>query len=263
MKRRKQPFGQNFLVDLDIAKKIVRLAKIKKDGIVVEIGPGKGVLTHDLLPLSGQLIALEIDPVLCRDLKKKFGNLSNFQLQHTDAQKMDYGALAPRFQVVSNLPYCAATPIIKRLIHYRRYIEDMTLMIQREVAARMAAKPGTRDYGSLTLFVQYHCEVERVLEVGRDCFFPKPKVESTVLRLIPRAMPPIVVGNEKNLFQLIHTSFMHKRKTLRNNLKGVNGRFQVDLNAIEEMGIDLNRRAEDLSLEEFARITNALELKNA
>ena len=262
MKKRKQPFGQNFLVDLDAAKKIVRLARVKKDGVVVEIGPGKGVLTHDLLPRTNRLIALEIDPHLCRDLKKKYGQLPNFELQETDAQKTDYASLAPKFQVVSNLPYCAATPIVKRLIHYRKYFDDMTLMLQREVAARMTARPGTREYGSLSLFVQYHCEAERLLEVGRDCFYPKPKVESTVIRLVPRPLPPVAVGNEKNLFTLIHASFMHKRKTLRNNLKGVQGHFEVDLGVIEDMGIDLNRRAEDLSLAEFAGISNALELKN-
>lgn len=262
MKKRKQPFGQNFLVDLNAAKEIVHLAHVKNDGCVVEIGPGKGVLTHDLLPLTSKLIALEIDPILCRELKKKYGDRDNFFLVQVDAQKVDYGSLAPRFQVVSNLPYYAATPIIKRLIHFRKHIESMTLMLQREVATRMTAKPGTKEYGSLTLFIQYHCEARRLLEVGAECFYPKPKVESTVIRLTPRELPPVVVNNEKNLFHLIHAAFLHKRKTLRNNLKGLNGRFHVAMSTIEAMGIDPNRRAEELTLQEFAQITNALETKD-
>ncbi|QPJ61976.1 MAG: ribosomal RNA small subunit methyltransferase A [Candidatus Nitronauta litoralis] len=262
MKKRKQPFGQNYLVDLNAAKEIVHLAHVKNDGCLVEIGPGKGVLTHDLLPLTSKLIALEIDPILCRGLKKKYGDRENFHLVQADAQKIDYGSLAPRFQVVSNLPYYAATPIIKRLIHYRKHITDMVLMLQREVAARMTAKPGTREYGSLTLFIQYHCEARRLLEVGAECFYPKPKVDSTVIRLTPRQLPPVVVNSETNLFQLIHTAFLHKRKTLRNNLKELNGRFHIAMSAIENMGIDPNRRAEELTLQQFAQITNALETKN-
>ncbi len=262
MKRRKQPFGQNYLVDLTAAKEIVHLAHVRNDGCLVEIGPGKGVLTHDLLPLTSKLIALEIDPILCRELKKKYGDRDNFHLEQVDALKVDFGKLAPRFQVVSNLPYYAATPIIKRLIHFRKHIENMTLMLQREVAARMTAKPGTREYGSLTLFVQYHCEAKRLLEVGAECFFPKPKVESTVIRLTPRELPPVVVNSETNLFQLIHSAFLHKRKTLRNNLKEVNGRFHIEMSTIEKMGIDPSQRAEELTLKQFAQITNALEIKN-
>jgi len=257
--KRRRPLGQHFLSDLDTARQIVRLADLSPGGHVVEIGPGKGVLTHDLIRAAGTLTALEIDPRLCAQLKKKFGGFEQFHLVEADALKFDYSACAPRFQVVSNLPYYAATPILKRLIHYRQYIDNMTLMLQREVAERIVAEPGTRDYGSLTVLVQFHCEAVCLLQVGRQCFHPPPRVDSTVIRLTPRAQPAAEVRDVKTFFNLVQAAFFHKRKTLKNNLKGLNRQFEVDLSKIEQAGIDPTRRAEQLTLGEFAAIANTLE----
>jgi len=257
--KRRRPLGQHFLSDLHTAREIVRLARIRPGAHVVEIGPGKGVLTHDLIRAAGRVTALEIDPVLCGLLQKKFGEFEQFRLIQADALKFDFSAFAPRFQVVSNLPYYAATPILKRLIHYREYIERMTLMMQREVADRIVAEPGTRAYGSLTVLVQFYCEVARLMEVGREAFHPPPKVHSTVIQVVPRPAPPVEVKDPRRFFHLVQAAFFHKRKTLKNNLKGLKRQFEVDLSKIKQAGIDPERRAEDLSLSEFALVANLLE----
>ena len=166
--RKKQPLGQNFLTDPQIASEIVRLARIQPDGQVVEIGPGKGILTQLLLEQAGSLLAVEIDPRLCGLLHRQFGKNPKFQLVEANAMTYDYSAAGNRYQVVSNLPYYAAMPIMKRLIHYKEHITDMTLMLQKEVVDRLVARPETRAYGSLSVFTQFHCQVERLLEVKRE-----------------------------------------------------------------------------------------------
>lgn len=256
--KRRRPLGQNFLNDPEIADLIVNLAQIRPESRVVEIGPGRGILTGRLLDRAADLLALEIDPILCQELKKKFGKNPNFHLIHMDALKYDYGTGAGPVQVVSNLPYYAATPILKRLIDFKKHISDMTLMLQKEVVERLTAVPGTRDYGSLSVYVQYHCQVERMLKVGRDSFTPAPKVESAVIRVTPRAEPAVTVADPKTFFKLVHVSFLHKRKTLRNNFKGLNKYLDVDVQRIEASGIDLNRRGETLSLEDFAALANLM-----
>jgi 16S rRNA (adenine1518-N6/adenine1519-N6)-dimethyltransferase len=256
--KRKRPLGQNFLIDPHVADQIVDLAGIQQDGQVLEIGPGRGILTGRLLDRAGSLLALEIDPRLCQELQKKFGKNPNIKIIQADALKYDFSAAGEGYQVVSNLPYYAATPILKRMIEFKSHIRDMTLMLQKEVVDRLAAVPETRDYGSLTVFVQYHCRVERVLDVGKECFSPAPKVKSSVIRVIPRETPPVDLTQPSLFFQLVHAAFLHKRKTLRNNLKGLNKHFKMDLQHLENSGIDLSRRGETLSLEDFATLANAV-----
>jgi 16S rRNA (adenine1518-N6/adenine1519-N6)-dimethyltransferase len=257
--RKKQPLGQNFLCDPGIAGQIVDLANISPDDHVVEIGPGKGVLTAGLLERSKSLTALEVDPRLCEALTKRFGSRPGFRLLQADASKFDYSSLGSGFKVVSNLPYYIGTPILKRLIHYGSRITDMTLMLQKELVDRLVAEPGNKEYGSLTVFIQYHCDVERLLEVKQSCFSPPPKVDSSVIRVIPLPRPRVVVHSEKTFFKVMHAAFLHKRKMLKNNLKDWGNQFQTDQDKLLLAGIDLSRRGETLSLEDFAAIANTIQ----
>lgn len=257
--RKKRPLGQNFLNDPNIASEIVRQANIPPEGRVVEIGSGKGILTRELLDRAGSVLALEIDSALCRVLNKQFKKHPKFELVQADAMTYDYGAAGSRYQVVSNLPYYAAMAILKRLIHFREHIADMTLMLQKEVVDRLVAQPGTRAYGSLSVFTQFNCRVERLLEVKKASFTPPPKVDSSVIRLTPLAQPPVAVDNLKTFHHVVNTAFFHKRKMLRNNLKGLNKSYQIDIKKVEDAGIQLDRRGETLTLEEFAALANLIE----
>jgi 16S rRNA (adenine1518-N6/adenine1519-N6)-dimethyltransferase len=257
--RKKQPLGQNFLTDPQIASEIVDLANINPEGKVVEIGPGKGVLTHLLLAQAESLLAVEVDPRLCGMLRRQFGKNPKFELVEANAMTYDYGSAGSRYQVVSNLPYYAAMPIMQRLIHYKDHIVDMTLMLQKEVVDRLVAKPETKAYGSLSVFTQFHCHVERILEVGRDAFYPPPKVKSSVIRLTPLKQPPVSIDNLKTFHHVVNTAFFHKRKMLRNNLKGLNKPYHMDIKKIEDAGIQLDRRGETLTLQEFATLSNLIE----
>ena len=259
---KKQPLGQNFLIDESIAREIVRLAGVSSDRPVVEIGPGKGILTELLLEQAESLTVIEIDTKLSLALNRRFGSNKNFRLIEADALKYDYGTLGTGYQVVSNLPYYAATHILKRLIHYRSHITRKTVMLQKEVVDRLTAQPGTRDYGSLSVFMQFHCEVERVLEVGKDAFSPKPKIDSSVVTLTPLAQPRVKVDNLKTFFNIINAAFLHKRKMLKNNLKGWKNMFSKENGRTELAGIDLNRRGETLSLEDFATLSNHVHSHN-
>lgn len=259
--KKKRALGQNFLTDPGIAEDIVQHAGIEEGGTVVEIGPGPGILTGSLLRDCGKLIALEIDPKLCHLLGKQFGSNPKFDLHQQDALVYDYSRAGSRFQVVSNLPYYAAMPILKRLIQYKAAIVNMTLMLQREVVDRLVAVPGTRDYGSLSVFTQFNCEVERLMEVGKQHFNPPPKVDSSVIRLVPRAAPPVAVDDLKTFYHVVNAAFFHKRKMLKNNLKSLCKYFDFTWQGIEDAGIDTARRGETLSLEEFATLSNLMESK--
>lgn len=256
---KKQPLGQNFLCDQHIPAEIVELANISPEDFVIEIGPGKGALTGDLLEQAKSLTALEVDPRLCSDLIKRFGSNPKFRLLQVDASKFDYSSLGSRFKVVSNLPYYIAMPILKRLIHYGSHITDMTLMLQKEVVDRLVAEPGNKEYGSLTVFIQYYCNVERLLEVDKSCFSPPPKVDSSVIRVTPLSAPRVAAQDEKIFFKVIHAAFLHKRKMLKNNLKDWKDQFHAENDKLELAGINLTRRGETLSLEDFAAISNALQ----
>nr|MCS5598675.1 16S rRNA (adenine(1518)-N(6)/adenine(1519)-N(6))-dimethyltransferase RsmA [Rhodospirillales bacterium] len=217
---KKPRLGQNYLIDEDIAREIIDHAGTSNDQYVLEIGPGKGILTALLLRKVKSLTALEIDSKLCLALTDRFKGNENFQLIQADALKYNYSALGNQYQVVSNLPYYAATHILKRLIHYRECFTQITVMLQKEVVDRLVAIPGTRDYGSLSVFLQFYCEVERLIEVSKEAFSPKPKIDSSVIKLTPLTTPRVQVDNLKTFFSVVNASFLHKRKMLKNNLTG-------------------------------------------
>ncbi len=253
---KKSRLGQNFLIDLNIAQNIIQLANIQPGEPVVEIGPGKGVLTQLLIHQADSLVAIELDPKLSKDLQNRFGDTPSFKLIEGDATKFDYASLGGGLKVVSNLPYYAATHIMKRLIDYRNQICSMTLMLQKEVVDRLTAKPGQREYGSLSVFVQYYCEVQRLLEIPNTAFSPKPKIDSSLIGLTPRSQPKVQVESPKLFFKLVNSAFFHKRKMLKNNLKDWEHLFNQENGQVRLAGIDLGRRGETLSLEDFADIAN-------
>ena len=259
---KKRPLGQNFLIDPSIAQNIIQLAHIQPGEPVVEIGPGKGVLTQLLVQQADSLTAIELDPRLSRDLQKRFGDTPSFNLIEGDAAKFDYSSLGVGLKVVSNLPYYAATHIMKRLIHYRNHIHSMTLMLQKEVVDRLTANPGQRAYGSLSVYVQYHCEVQRLLEIPNTAFSPKPKIDSSLIGLTPLPQPRVQVENPKLFFKMVHSAFFHKRKMLKNNLKDWKHLFNEENGQAQLADIDLNRRGETLSLDEFANLANYLHAQN-
>ena len=253
---KKPRLGQNYLVDEDIAREIIDHAGTSNDQYVLEIGPGKGILTALLLGKAKSLTALEIDSKLCLALTDRFKGNENFQLIQADALKYNYSALGNQYQVVSNLPYYAATHILKRLIHYRECFTQITVMLQKEVVDRLVAIPGTRDYGSLSVFVQFYCEVERLIEVSKEAFSPKPKIDSSVIKLTPLTTPRVQVDNLKTFFSVVNASFLHKRKMLKNNLTGWKNLFKNQNGKTELAGINLSRRGETLSIQDFAIISN-------
>jgi len=255
---KKRPLGQNFLIDPGIAQQIIQLAHIQPGEPVVEIGPGKGILTQLLIQQTDSLTAIELDPQLSRDLQKRFGDALSFELVEGDAAKFDYSSLGVRLNIVSNLPYYAATHIMKKLIHYRKHIRSMTLMLQKEVVDRLTAKPGQRAYGSLSVYVQYHCEVQRLLEIPNTAFSPTPKIDSSLIGLMPLPQPRVRVEDPKLFFKMVNSAFFHKRKMLKNNLKDWRHLFNKENGQARLAGIDLNRRGETLSLDEFADLANYL-----
>ena len=259
---KKRPLGQNFLIDPGIAQQIIQLAHIQPGEPVVEIGPGKGILTQLLIQQTDSLTAIELDPQLSRDLQKRFGDALSFELVEGDAAKFDYSSLGVRLNIVSNLPYYAATHIMKKLIHYRKHIRSMTLMLQKEVVDRLTAKPGQRAYGSLSVYVQYHCEVQRLLEIPNTAFSLPPKIHSSLIGLMPLPQPRVRVEDPKLFFKMVNSAFFHKRKMLKNNLKDWRHLFNKENGQARLAGIDLNRRGETLSLDEFADLANYLHAQN-
>jgi 16S rRNA (adenine1518-N6/adenine1519-N6)-dimethyltransferase len=253
---KKPRLGQNYLIDDNIAHKIVCHAGISNDQHVLEIGPGKGILTNLLLEKAKSLTAIEIDSGLCSILTNRFKAYENFKLIQIDALKYNYSGLRNQCQVVSNLPYYAATHILNRLIHYRECFTQITVMLQKEVVDRLVAIPGTRDYGSLSVFVQFYCEVERLIEVSKEAFSPKPKIDSSVIKLTPLTTPRVQVDDLKTFFSVVNASFLHKRKMLKNNLTGWESLFKNKNGKTELGGINLSRRGETLSIQDFAIISN-------
>ncbi|MEK9628650.1 MAG: 16S rRNA (adenine(1518)-N(6)/adenine(1519)-N(6))-dimethyltransferase RsmA [Nitrospinota bacterium] len=256
---RKRPLGQNFLVDSEVSQKIIELADIQPGDHVVEIGPGKGVLTQRLIEITPSLTVIELDPKLCREIENRFGKeYPSFRLIEGDAGKFDYSSLKSKFKVVSNLPYYAATPIMKKLIHFGYKIQTMTLMMQKEVVDRLTAKPGSKDYGSLSIYVQYHCDIERLLEIPSTAFSPRPKIDSSLFSLKPLSQPKVQVEDPQLFFKIVHAAFFHKRKMLKNNLKGWQKYFKHIEGQFQMAGIDLSRRGETLTMSDFANMANYL-----
>ena len=250
--------GQNFLIDKNIVRKIVRLAQLQPGETVLEIGPGRGVLTEALLEASGQVVAIEVDGALCAHLRETLRARPNFQLIEGDALAFDYALVPSPFLVVANLPYYVSTPLLFRLLEQRKRIDRMALMLQEEVAVRLAAAPGGREYGALSIAAQLWCDVRVAFKVSASCFRPKPQVGSAVVALTPLAQPRVAVRDEKVFFKVVRGGFAHRRKALLNSLRDEGFAAAPTAAALEKTGIDPRRRAETLSLAEFAALAATL-----
>lgn len=264
-------FGQNFLIDTHVLDKIIRAADITKDDFVLEIGPGIGTMTQYLACAAREVAAVEIDKNLIPILEDTLQDYDNVTVINDDILKVDIAKLAREknggnpIKVVANLPYYITTPIIMGLFEKHVPLDSVTVMVQKEVADRMQVGPGTKDYGALSLAVQYYAEPYIVANVPPNCFMPRPSVGSAVIRLTRHAKPPVQVKNEKLMFAIIRASFNQRRKTLANGLKNsLELEFSKEqiAEAIESLGKGPSIRGEALTLEEFATLSNVFsELK--
>jgi 16S rRNA (adenine1518-N6/adenine1519-N6)-dimethyltransferase len=254
----RRSLGQHFLIDKNIVHKIVRLAELQPGETVLEIGPGRGILTEALLDSSGLVVAVELDAALCAHLRATLGRRSNFRLVEGDALTFDYAQVPSPFLVVANLPYYVSTPLLFRLLEDRRRIDRLVLMLQEEVVARLAAAPGGKDYGALSIAAQFYCEVRQAFRVPPTCFRPKPQVGSAVVVLTPLPKPRVSVADEAFFFRVVRAGFAHRRKALPNSLRDEGFEGAPTAAALEQAGIDPRRRAETLSIEEFAALSDAL-----
>lgn len=254
--RARKRFGQHFLIDYAVVQEIVAAIHPRQDDHLVEIGPGLGVLTEELLPLVGTMDAVELDRDIIPKLQAICLPLGRLIIHSADALKFDFSALVhgqETLRIVGNLPYNIATPLLFKLLEQSVSIQDMHFMLQKEVANRLAATPGGRDYGKLSVIMQYHCQVEQLFNVPPDAFSPPPKVDSAVVRLRPHKEPPVWVKDKPAFEALVAKAFGQRRKTLRNNLRGLLSAEQID-----QLDIDPGSRAETLSLSQFAKLSNAL-----
>ena len=260
-------FGQNFLIDTHVLDKIIRAADIGKEDMVLEIGPGIGTMTQYLAEAAGKVIAVEIDKNLIPILSDTLSGYENVQIINEDVLKLDIQRLVEEenagrpIKVVANLPYYITTPIIMGLFESHVPLHSVTVMVQKEVADRMQTGPGNKDYGALSLAVQYYAEPYIVANVPPNCFMPRPKVGSAVIRLTRHEKPPVEVEDERLLFDIIRASFNQRRKTLAN---GLNNSDRLDIpkeaitEAIQQLGKGPSVRGETLTLEEFAKLSNSL-----
>jgi len=273
----KKSLGQNFLSDASIGHRIVDTVSPSRADLIIEIGPGTGSLTRLLVDRSGFVVAVEVDARLTELLRREI-TADNLSIVKADALSLNWNGLIDearskllvplsnesdliRVRVVANLPYYISTPIIERLLSVAERLFDMTLMLQKEVADRITSGPGGRDYGYLSVLVQYHSIATKLFEVPPAAFTPAPKVQSAVIKLRMRAQPPVKVANERRFFKLVQMCFAQRRKTILNNLKAAvaASAFTTDVEAaLEAASVSSQRRAETLSLEEFAALCESL-----
>ena len=258
-------FGQNFLIDPHVLDKIIGAAEITKEDCVLEIGPGIGTMTQYLAENAREVIAVEIDKNLIPILSDTLSSYDNVTVINEDILKVDIAKIVEEknngkpIKVVANLPYYITTPIIMGLFESHVPLLSITIMVQKEVADRMKVGPGTKDYGALSLAVQYYAKPDIVANVPPNCFIPRPNVGSAVIKLTRYENPPVQVENEKRMFSIIRASFNQRRKTLVNGL--VNGgiaKKEEVLDALEQMELPASVRGEALSLEQFAKLANIL-----
>ncbi len=265
----KKSLGQNFLIDPNILRNIVSHAELTKESAAIEIGPGIGALTEHLARSAGKVISFEIDQRLLPVLADTLSPYDNVEIIHSDILKADVSNILAEecenyndIMVVANLPYYVTTPILLKLLMDKLPIRGMVVMMQKEVADRISAVPGTKAYGSLSIAVQYYMQAEVVMTVPKTVFMPQPNVDSAVLRLLRREKPPVEVINEAFFFEVTRSSFAQRRKTILNNLQSQleNGKAKKDqiLSALAEVNIDPTRRGETLSIVEFGRLADAL-----
>lgn len=260
-------FGQNFLIDPHVLNKIIGSAGITGDDFVIEIGPGIGTMTQHLAAAAREVVAIEIDKALIPILEDTLTGYKNVEILNEDVLKVDLRELVEKrnggkpVKVVANLPYYITTPIIMRLFEEHIPLESVTVMVQKEVADRMRTGPGSKDYGALSLAVQYYACPELVANVPPNCFLPRPKVGSAVVRLVCHEKPPVQVEDEALMFRLIRASFNQRRKTLVNGLNN-SGNLSFSKEeitaALKELGLSASIRGEALTLEQFAQLSNRL-----
>lgn len=268
MVKAKKGLGQNFLIDTGVVERIVRAAGVRAGETVLEIGPGRGALTERLIERAGRLVAIEFDRELVPLLHERFAGHDNFELIEGDALSLELCGLirpAKEAKVVANLPYYISTAVLQRLIEQRRCLNEMVLMLQREVVERITARPATSERGFLSVLVEAYCETEALFDVSPGSFRPVPKVWSTVVRLSFRSHPAIEVNDEELLWRVVSCGFAQRRKTLFNNLRAASAEIRSRLEGkggaeavLRQAGLEPQRRAETLTLAEWAQLCNAM-----
>ncbi|MBB71118.1 MAG: 16S rRNA (adenine(1518)-N(6)/adenine(1519)-N(6))-dimethyltransferase [Legionellales bacterium] len=255
--RARKRFGQNFLTDAVIIDRIVAAINPKAGDKLVEIGPGHGALTKQLLPITGIMDVIELDRDLIPELQAFYTELGQLTVHQADALQFNFSQLShepKNLRVVGNLPYNISTPLIFHLLSQKDCINDMHFMLQKEVVERLSANPGDKNYGRLSVMAQYHCQVDYLFLVPPDAFQPQPKVDSAIVRLVPYAALPCVANNERLFADVVRQAFSQRRKTLRNTLKSL-----ISAEQLSEQGISPQQRPEQLSVEEFVRIANHID----
>ena len=250
-------FGQHFLIDATVIARIVYAINPQADEHLVEIGPGLGVLTEELLHFVPAMDAVELDRDIIPKLAARCGPKGQLTIHAADALRFDFSRLAEDgrlLRIVGNLPYNISTPLMFHLLDSKAVVRDMHFMLQKEVVDRLAAQPGTKDYGKLSVMMQYYCQVAHLFDVPPEAFDPPPKVDSAVVRLVPYTQPPVQVDDIRLFERLVTQAFSQRRKTLRNTLKKL-----LPAETMTDLGVDPSRRAETLSLREFASLANAVE----
>lgn len=265
----KKSLGQNFLIDPNILRNIVSHANLTSESGAIEVGPGIGALTEHLARAAKKVVSFEIDQRLLPVLEDTLSPYDNIKIVHSDVLKADVAKVIEvempgikDIMVVANLPYYVTTPILMKLLNDRLPIRGFVVMMQKEVADRITAKPGTKEYGSLSIAIQYYCTAEVAMIVPKTVFMPQPNVDSAVIRLIRHDQPPVEVINEDFLFEVTRASFAQRRKTILNNLQSgmPDGKKNKEaiVAALEKVGVDPSRRGETLTIEEFGRLADAL-----
>lgn len=267
----RKKLGQSFLLDKNIIQKIAAAANISDDDVVLEIGSGIGVLTEEIAAKARRLIAVELDEKLTELLKDKLARYDNVEIHNTDILKFDFGSLSEKYKtkikVVGNVPYNISSPLIFYLLTYRHVISDFTLMLQKDVVERLVAEPDNKSYGVPSVILQMFAEVEKVMDVPATCFYPRPKVESAVIKGAFREQPLVALADEEFFIKLVRASFAQRRKTLMNNLK--RAAFMANLReakiqeALAHARIDGRRRGETLTVAEFGCLANFLKINKA
>lgn len=265
----KKRLGQNFLIDDNVVNKIIEYSNINQNDLIIEIGPGLGTLTEPILKTNCKLICVELDQDMIQILKDRFETYENLKVINEDILKVNLNNIIKEekekskinnVKIIANLPYYITTPIIMKLLEDKLQIQDITVMVQKEVAERLTANPGSKNTGAITYAVNYYSIPTNVIKVPKTAFIPEPKVDSQVINLKLRNEPPIEVKNEENLFKIIRTAFNQRRKTLVNSLVNSNivNKEQIN-NILKQTNINEKARAEELTLEQFAEISNLLE----
>ena len=254
----KKRLGQHFLIDQNIVRKIVAAAALQPHETVLEVGPGRGILTRALSGQARRVLAIEVDRSLGATLDEVLAGCANVEIHFGDALDYPYETLPPGTVVVANLPYNVSSPLLFKLLNARRQIDRMVLMLQTEVARRLVAQPGTKDYGILSILTQYRAEPSLAFHVSASCFRPRPAVGSTVVVLPVRREPAVSVLDEPLFIRTVRAAFAHRRKTLFNSLRDEGFPSEQIMPALEAAGIEPARRAESLAIGQFAALANAL-----